>query len=54
MFLGGVATAVFWLCMSCAAVSLIYAMPLFGMRSPPHPVEDMTLLYLLATSGCTS
>ena len=51
MFLGGVATAVFWLCMSCAAVSVIYALPLIGMPLPPHPVEDMTLLYLLCDFG---
>jgi diguanylate cyclase (GGDEF)-like protein len=51
MFLGGVATAVFWLCMSCTAVSIIYAMPLMGIPLPHHPVEDMTLLYLLCDFG---
>ncbi|MEN3277298.1 MAG: hypothetical protein V7631_3088 [Massilia sp.] len=51
MFLGGVSTAVFWLGMSCAAVFTIYALPLFGFPLPPHPVEDMTLLYLLCDFG---
>jgi diguanylate cyclase (GGDEF)-like protein len=51
MFLGGVSTAVFWLAMSCAAVGIIYAMPLMGIALPSHPVEDITLLYLLCDLG---
>ena len=51
MFLGGVTTAVFWLAMSCAAVGVIYALPLLGHALPAHPVEDMTLLYLLCDLG---
>jgi diguanylate cyclase (GGDEF)-like protein len=51
MFLGGVGTAVFWLAMSCAAVGIIYALPLMGYPLPAHPVEDMTLLYLLCDLG---
>jgi diguanylate cyclase (GGDEF)-like protein len=51
MFLGGVATAVFWLTMSCAAVAAIYILPLVGIPLPPHPVKDMDLLYLLCDLG---
>jgi diguanylate cyclase (GGDEF)-like protein len=51
MFLGGVATAVFWLAMSCAAVAAIYILPLVGIPLPPHPVKDMDLLYLLCDLG---
>jgi diguanylate cyclase (GGDEF)-like protein len=51
MFLGGVATAVFWLTMSCGAVAAIYILPLVGVALPPHPVKDMDLLYLLCDLG---
>ncbi|QJD99497.1 diguanylate cyclase [Massilia forsythiae] len=51
MFLGGVATAVFWLVMSCAAVAALYALPLLGYPLPDHPVKDITLLYLLCDLG---
>jgi diguanylate cyclase (GGDEF)-like protein len=51
MFLGGVSTAVFWLAMSCVAVVIIYTLPLIGVPLPSHPVEDMTLLYLLCDLG---
>jgi len=51
MFLGGVATAMFWLCMTCATVVFIYALPLLGIPLPANPVEDMTLLYLLCDIG---
>ncbi|HEU4376144.1 MAG TPA: diguanylate cyclase [Telluria sp.] len=51
MFLGGVATAVFWLGMSCAAVATVYALPFFGIALPGHPVKDMALLYLLCDLG---
>jgi len=51
MFLGGVSTAVFWLAMSCAAVTLIYYLPLMGVALPAHPVKDLTLLYLLCDLG---
>jgi diguanylate cyclase (GGDEF)-like protein len=51
MFLGGVATAVFWLTMSCVAVAAIYMLPLAGIPLPAHPVKDMDLLYLLCDLG---
>jgi diguanylate cyclase (GGDEF)-like protein len=51
MFLGGVATAVFWLAMSCVAVAVIYSLPLLGFPLPDHPVKDITLLYLLCDLG---
>lgn len=51
MFLGGLATAMFWLCLTCATVALIYALPLLGIPLPAHPIEDMALLYLLCDLG---
>lgn len=51
MFLGGVGTAVFWLMMSCAAISVIYALQAYGVPLPSHPVTDMELLYLLCNIG---
>jgi diguanylate cyclase (GGDEF)-like protein len=51
MFLGGVATAVFWLAMSCAAVAAIYALPAAGVVLPASPVSDMPLLYLVCDIG---
>src|SRR5437764_3336523 len=51
MFLGGVATAVFWLGMSCVAVAAVYFLPLAGIPLPGHPVKDMDLLYLLCDLG---
>jgi diguanylate cyclase (GGDEF)-like protein len=51
MFLGGVATALFWLFMSCAAVITIYALHVAGLPSPAHPVTDMDLLYLICNIG---
>jgi diguanylate cyclase (GGDEF)-like protein len=51
MFLGGVATALFWLAMSCAAVTAIYALQAAGVRAPLHPITDMQLLYLICNIG---
>ncbi|HEX8788509.1 MAG TPA: diguanylate cyclase [Telluria sp.] len=51
MFLGGVATAVFWLGMSCLVVAAVYILPLAGIPLPSHPVKDMDLLYLLCDLG---
>ena len=51
MFLGGFATAMFWLGLTCAAVILIYALPLLGIPLPAHPIEDMALLYVLCDVG---
>jgi diguanylate cyclase (GGDEF)-like protein len=51
MFLGGVATAMFWLGLTCATIVLIYALPLLGIPLPPNPIEDMALLYLLCDVG---
>jgi diguanylate cyclase (GGDEF)-like protein len=51
MFLGGVGTAVFWLAMSCAVVSVIYTIQAYGVPLPDHPIADMELLYLLCYIG---
>ncbi|MDB5916413.1 MAG: GGDEF-domain containing protein [Massilia sp.] len=51
MFLGGVTTAVFWLAMSCIAVTAIYLAQTFGVALPQHPVTDIELLYLLCHLG---
>jgi diguanylate cyclase (GGDEF)-like protein len=51
MFLGGIATALFWLVMSCAAVLAIHALQAAGVPPPPHPVQDMEMLHLLCDLG---
>jgi diguanylate cyclase (GGDEF)-like protein len=51
MFLGGVTSALCWLCMSCLAVGVLYALRLNGVALPVHPVRDMPLLYLICNLG---
>ncbi|HZV64821.1 MAG TPA: bifunctional diguanylate cyclase/phosphodiesterase [Telluria sp.] len=51
MFLGGVGTAIFWLVLSCAAITAIYLLPLLGVPLPTHPVTDMRLLHLICDLG---
>ena len=51
MFLGGIATALFWLAMSCAAVLTLHALHLAGVPPPPHPIQDMEMLHLLCDLG---
>jgi diguanylate cyclase (GGDEF)-like protein len=51
MFLGGFATGMFWLCLTCAAIVFIYALPLLGIPLPAHPIQDMELLYVLCDFG---
>ncbi|MBD8530455.1 MULTISPECIES: diguanylate cyclase [unclassified Massilia] len=51
MFLGGVASALFWLALSCTAAIAIYALPGAGHPLPLHPVADMALLYLVCHLG---
>jgi diguanylate cyclase (GGDEF)-like protein len=51
MFLGGVGTAVFWLAMSCIAVSAIYVAQTSGIVLPQHPVTELDLLYLICHLG---
>jgi diguanylate cyclase (GGDEF)-like protein len=51
MFLGGFATAMFWLGLTCATVLLIYALPQLGIPLPSNPIKDMALLYLLCDFG---
>jgi len=51
MFLGGIATALFWLAMSCAAVLAIHTLHMAGIAPPPAPVSDMAFLYLLCDIG---
>jgi diguanylate cyclase (GGDEF)-like protein len=51
MFLGGVASALFWLALSCTAAIAIYALPGAGYRLPHQPVSDVALLYLVCHLG---
>ena len=51
MLIGGVATSLFWLGMSCVAIAALYALPLMGVALPPNPVQDMALLHLLCEFG---
>ncbi len=51
LFLGGFATAMFWLGLTCATIVLIYALPLLDIPLPSNPIEDMALLYLLCDFG---
>jgi diguanylate cyclase (GGDEF)-like protein len=51
MFLGGVATALFWLALSSAAAASIYLLQAGGAVLPVHPVHDMALLYLMCDIG---
>ncbi|MET0980981.1 MAG: diguanylate cyclase [Telluria sp.] len=51
MFLGGVASALSWLALSCAAAIAIYALPGAGYPLPNHPVASMPLLYLACHLG---
>lgn len=50
MFLGGVASGVFWLVMSCAAAAIIWILPALGV-TPPAPVIDMPPLHLICNLG---
>ena len=51
MFLGGVASGVFWLVMSCIAASAIWGGPALGLALPPRPPVDMHLLHLVCDLG---
>jgi diguanylate cyclase (GGDEF)-like protein len=51
MFLGGVASALFWLALSCGAAIAIYALQGANGALPSHPVSDMALLYLICHLG---
>lgn len=51
LFLGGFATSMFWLLLTCATVVFIYALPLLGIPLPAHPIEEMQLLFLLCDFG---
>ncbi len=51
LFLGGLTTAMFWLALTCATLVMIYALPQLGIPLPPHPIEDMALLYMLCDVG---
>ena len=50
-FLGGVASALSWLVLSCIAAIAIWALPGAGYALPGHPVSDMALLYLACHLG---
>jgi diguanylate cyclase (GGDEF)-like protein len=51
MFLGGVASGVFWLAMSCGAAGAIWSLPALGVAAAPVPVLDMPLLHLICNLG---
>ena len=51
LFLGGFATSMFWLGLTCATVVFIYALPLLGIPLPAHPIEEIRLLFLLCDFG---
>jgi diguanylate cyclase (GGDEF)-like protein len=51
MFLGGVASALFWVAMCCLAVVAIHALHASGMAPPPLPIADMERLHLICDIG---
>jgi diguanylate cyclase (GGDEF)-like protein len=51
MFLGGVASGVFWLVMSCLAAGVIWSVPVLGLALPPSPHVDMQLLHMVCDLG---
>ncbi|MDB5795611.1 MAG: GGDEF-domain containing protein [Noviherbaspirillum sp.] len=51
MLLGGVATGIFWLVMSCAAVVGIYSLEVAGVQLPVSPIEDPLLLQSVCGVG---
>jgi len=51
MFLGGVASGVFWLVMSCLAAGAVWLAPSLGVALPPAPHVDMLLLHLVCDLG---
>ncbi|WP_020654212.1 bifunctional diguanylate cyclase/phosphodiesterase [Massilia niastensis] len=51
MFLGGVASAVLWLALSCASASVIHGVQAAGIVRLEPPVADMALLYLVCDIG---
>ncbi len=51
MFLGGVASGVFWLMVSCAAAAAIWAVSAFGLAALHTPSLDMPLLHLICNLG---
>ncbi len=51
MFLGGVASGVFWLVMSCLAAGAVWLAPSLGLALPPAPKVDMPLLHLVCDLG---
>ncbi len=51
MFLGGVASGVFWLVMSCTAAAMVWGLPAFGWAAPVTPLLNMPLLHLICNLG---
>ena len=51
MFLGGAASGVFWLAVSCAAAATIWGLPAFKLAAPGTPSLDMPLLHLICNLG---
>ncbi|GAC1420166.1 MAG: hypothetical protein NVSMB6_21970 [Burkholderiaceae bacterium] len=51
MLLGGVATGLFWLAMSCGAIFAIYAFEIAGISLPANPVDDLLLLHTVCGVG---
>ena len=51
MFLGGVASGVFWLMVSCAAAAAIWGVSAFGLAALHTPSVDRPLLHLICNLG---
>ncbi|KFI06517.1 bifunctional diguanylate cyclase/phosphodiesterase [Massilia sp. BSC265] len=51
MFLGGVASGVFWLAVSCSAAATIWGLSAYGLAAPGAPRLDMPLLHLICNIG---
>jgi len=51
MFLGGIRCAGFWLALSCASATAIYALEAHGVAQPVVPRADMPLLHLVCDLG---
>ena len=51
MFLGGVASGVFWLAMSCLAATTIWSVSALGVALPVTPQVDLPLLHLVCDLG---
>lgn len=51
MFLGGAGCSLFWMCMSCLAMALLFVLQQAGVSLPNYPVQSMNVLYLVCHLG---